>query len=451
MSQKFRKILYLTFVLLFFIITPIVVGYAAGYKLSFSPTRPLQFQKTGMLILDTSPTGAKIYINDKIQQSITNKYLSATGLFSNTNVITTPTKLRNLLPGEYDVRMEKDGYWSWGKKLTVKSGESTFAEDVFLFKNDAPLKIYDKPTKIFSSPNNNYLAFPSGNKLGILKIKNDEIKYFNTEKEIKSLAWSGDSLKILTDEEIFFLENLEKIKINIPSSTPKNLKWSPDDNSLLFFQKDNTILSYNILTEESKNIISQNNILDYYITENSYYLVTNEPTGVKLFIYSSSKELLASIGLNKSNRFSFVDNPSDLIGIHDLENSRLYLINQNNFQPKDVIEGVKNISWIDKKSLIYSTDYEIWIDDLENGEKSLVTRISQPIKDVFWHTSNNYIIYASEKGLYAIELDKREKRTFSELLRTDSLENSFLNKKGDTLYFAAKFNNDDGLYKLLLH
>ena len=62
MTPRFRKFLYLFFILLFFIITPITWSIAAGYRFNFSK---MSLQKTGMLIINSEPEDAVIYINDK--------------------------------------------------------------------------------------------------------------------------------------------------------------------------------------------------------------------------------------------------------------------------------------------------------------------------------------------------------------------------------------------------
>src|SRR3989338_2513423 len=111
MTLKVRRMLSLIFILLFLIIAPAIILYAAGFKLS---KNGLAIQKTGMFIIDSNPRGAKIFINGQI---------------------------KNLLPGEYDLSLELDGYWGWQKKLTVNPGTSTFVDNIYLFKNSLPVQI----------------------------------------------------------------------------------------------------------------------------------------------------------------------------------------------------------------------------------------------------------------------------------------------------------------------
>ena len=42
--------------------------------------------------------------------------------------------ITNLFPEEYDIKIEKENYHPWQKKLNVSPGKSTFAQNIILFK-----------------------------------------------------------------------------------------------------------------------------------------------------------------------------------------------------------------------------------------------------------------------------------------------------------------------------
>lgn len=262
MSIKIRQIICLFFYLIFFIITPLIVAYAAGYKFDFNKKR---LQKTGIFILDSKPQNAKIFINNQVQQKFN-------FFFNKPNYTTTPTKITNLLPGEYTVKLELIGYWPWEKKLKINSGNSTYAEDIFLFKQSAPILIKDT-TKINDSLSNSEI--PS--------IINDNIKYI--------------------------------IRIN-----------------------------------DSK--------------------------------------------------------------------------------------------------ILHANDFEIWVNDLINNKQTLITRISDNITGIVWHPSNNYIIYSTNNAINAIEMDDREKRNNTELIKFNKISSLSINQKGTSLYFSTKTNSQEEFYRL---
>src|SRR3989339_1238981 len=129
MSLKQRQALFIFFILVFLTATPLISLYAIGYKIGSG----FSFQKTGMLILDTDPKGAKIHLDGKIQQNFFKRIYA-----EEQSYIRTPAKIKNLLPGTYDVRVELPGFWPWQKKLTVNPGQSTFAADIRPFKKALP-------------------------------------------------------------------------------------------------------------------------------------------------------------------------------------------------------------------------------------------------------------------------------------------------------------------------
>lgn len=111
MSPKTRNYLFIFFIVFFIVGTVLISLYASGYRLSLS--WPLKFNrlliKTGALNLDTNPRGAVIYLNGQARNE-------AALLSFKKNILTTPAKIRNLLPGEYDLTLERDGYWPFQKK-----------------------------------------------------------------------------------------------------------------------------------------------------------------------------------------------------------------------------------------------------------------------------------------------------------------------------------------------
>lgn len=88
-----------------FLLTIIVVGtiaflvslYARGYRFS---TEDLRFSSNGLFVLKSVPDGASVYLNGELETA--------------TNA-TFP-----MPPGTYDVRISKEGYMDWGKRLYIE-------------------------------------------------------------------------------------------------------------------------------------------------------------------------------------------------------------------------------------------------------------------------------------------------------------------------------------------
>lgn len=87
-------------VFLFIFLSSILVGvvlYGRGYRLNLNQKG---VQSTGILVITSYPDGAKIYIDGKLKGA------------TNTTI--------SLLPGEYTVRIEKEGLIPWERKITMK-------------------------------------------------------------------------------------------------------------------------------------------------------------------------------------------------------------------------------------------------------------------------------------------------------------------------------------------
>jgi hypothetical protein len=193
MKKRSRNILFLIFILIFLVVTPLTILYAIGYKLDLS--RPLNFntslQKTGALIIESNPEGAYVLIDgEKIQDSWP---LGGGGQKS-------PAMIKGLLPGEYEISLEIINYQKWKKKISIKAGQSTYLDKIELFLKTKPLLFNEAPMEdLYFSPDNKFALFTD---------KNNFINYFDTKNE---LTVKIESLKINNLREVSWHQNNEKI------------------------------------------------------------------------------------------------------------------------------------------------------------------------------------------------------------------------------------------------
>ncbi len=112
-----KSLLIVSFV--FFLVTAgtiITSLFARGYQISFRKG-PL-ITATGLLSVTSKPESASVYINDRL--------------------VTATNDTVNLPPGEYQVKINKDGYLPWQKTFQVKK-ETVFQTDAQLFRSVADL------------------------------------------------------------------------------------------------------------------------------------------------------------------------------------------------------------------------------------------------------------------------------------------------------------------------
>lgn len=448
MSYKTRTILFIFFFLIFIITTPLVSLYATGYKIGDG----FMIQKTGMLILDTEPKNAQIYINGEVKQKFLKKIIK-----SKEGYIKTPAKIKNLAPGKYNIRFELDGYWPWEKNLEVKPGESTFAEDVNLFKKNLPLMILSGELEDVSlSPNKEYLITKQKNQTNIINLKTEEVQLISTSTEMNifECSWSAEGEKAVINHEICDANNIENKQsvTSLLGDTVENIKWDSKNENIFFYVDKGRINSYNV-SQKTNQLIAYKEDFDEYLPKDNYiYLISNTKNQSSLKVWDTSKnEIIKSIEVPKSS-YIFIHPEHKFINLLDQKHNILYLIDpSSSVKPLyDSINGVKKVFWIDDDRMLFANDFEIWKYNTKNGSKNLLTRISNKIDTIFWHPSNNYVIYSTNKNINIIELDDREKYNITKLFEIDTIKYVNSNEKGDILYFYTEIGQQKGLYKLAI-
>ena len=110
--RRVRNVVFLLFVAVYLVSCPLILLQAFGYSLA--PGMEEGIVKTGLVYLDTTPPGATVYVGRR-------RY---TG--------TTPTILRGLRPGAYDLRLGLPGYQTWARTVSVEAEKSTVLDRILL-------------------------------------------------------------------------------------------------------------------------------------------------------------------------------------------------------------------------------------------------------------------------------------------------------------------------------
>ncbi len=113
-----RKRVFSTLIIvgLFFSIAILLIAYARGFRLD---TKNKSILSTGLLVATSLPDGASVFVNDHLTTA------------TNTTI--------NLPPGDYKVRITKEGYIPWQKSLKIQP-EIVTKTDALLFPSTPELK-----------------------------------------------------------------------------------------------------------------------------------------------------------------------------------------------------------------------------------------------------------------------------------------------------------------------
>lgn len=192
--------------------TYIAIQFGKGYR----PTKDGTIKGTGLLAANSFPTGAEVYINDKLT--------------------TATDDTLNLTPGDYQVVIKKDGYIPWQKKLTVKE-ELVSQTNATLFKAApamSPLTLAGAQN-LTPSPDGQKIAFAvtdasSGPKNGLYILDMASSTPLSQTKEPRQIARNSQ------DEDF----------------SQAILLWSPDSNQILaYFPEENEKFSAYLLPSAS--------------------------------------------------------------------------------------------------------------------------------------------------------------------------------------------------------
>jgi hypothetical protein len=282
-EQKIRAILFYASVILFFILLPIVLLYAFGYKLDISRFR---FIKTGLIYAQTIPEGAKVYLNGKHLKK------------------NTPVSIEGLLPGKYKVSLELESYYPWFQMVSVESGKTATLDNIILF------------------PKKNHLS-----KINIVDV--DDFYIFPDDKDY-AYCVSRDRTTISKarlnskDQEL----NLLYDQLELPSNI-KDFSLSPDEKKIFYFNNNKLDILY-LPTEklnypQIKNsnffITTDDKIVNAFWYSDSEHIVVITSRDIKIYELSSQgkNNIITLLDLNDNHPKAFYDTKEDVLYFTDLQ------------------------------------------------------------------------------------------------------------------------------------
>lgn len=108
-----KKQLVISLLTLFFLFlaTTLTILYGRGYRFGLEKGKP-DLSGTGLLVTTSNPDGAQVFINDHLTTATNNTI--------------------NLSPGDYAIRIYKEGYFPWEKKIKVQKEVVAKAEALLL-------------------------------------------------------------------------------------------------------------------------------------------------------------------------------------------------------------------------------------------------------------------------------------------------------------------------------
>lgn len=443
MSHFTRRIIFWSFFLLFIVLTFYFSLVASGYSINWSflkdPCKIGFLQKTGILALNSNPSGAQIELDRNF------KSLFAPKDILKDKKIKTPYKIKNLIPGEYSLKIELDGYWPFEKTVYIDPGQTTYLEDVVLLKKTLPVMLFSSPVQEVKINNfSSHLIFIDDNKFFDI---NNEVEV-GLEKNVDSLDFLSDNFLLINDKEVFNYK--EKKYLDFKVEDKSNIRNIKDDKNNLYYLDSDSLFSYNFIFQENNLILNDTGLVDYYFSGDYIFLISQHDNFEQFKIYSNKdKKIIRFIDLPLNGDYRFIPSENNLIFVYDQLYSSLYLIDPfSQLNPiRDVLRNIKDINFVDNNSFLYFSNFEIRIFNLSLMQSSLVSRFEKEIKSLLWHP-RGYVIFSDGKNIKAI--DFKYDKYITNLFTFDTVSGLKLDKNGGSLFFTGKIGNREGLYKLFI-
>ncbi|NQV00963.1 MAG: PEGA domain-containing protein [Parcubacteria group bacterium] len=319
MTRRIRRIFLYSITLFFILAAPAALFYAWGYSFDWQKKRPVL---TGGLYLKSIPKKADVYINDKLKDQ-------------------TPAFVKRLIPREYQVKVVKEGFHSWQKKMRVESKLVTEAKNILLIPLVPNIEIIEgNLSENFSLEK--YLDIQKSNDIFYVQ-KPSYILYktdsFNlSQEQISSTPLPADCdyeifaslngrIATLSDKNELYLLNPQTRTFKLISQDVKGLQFS-NDNKLLYFTSSEIWAYYleDIFSQPNKKADNKELItrISQEIKQVIWYDETNEHI---IFLVGQNIKIIELDGRNKRNIIDIIKTNIDQIAYSSKDN-KLYFVKE---------------------------------------------------------------------------------------------------------------------------
>jgi len=327
MTRRVRRLLLISVVLFFILATPSVLLYAWGYSFDWQEKRPIL---TGGLYLASTPKKSKAYLNNELKAK------------------ETPAFIKRLLPRDYQVRVIKEGYHPWQKKLRVESKLVTEARNILLIPEQPSLEIVkeklpgDFSLTEFLSPEESNIVFYIQEPSYIL-YKTDQLDSFNEQISLVPLPANhqyqifnstNEKIAVLDEGNQLYYLNPNTRAFELLAENVQGIQFSSDNKKLLYY--------------------TSNEIWIYFLEDT--FVQPNKKAGQKELITRLSQEIQKAIWYSNEHIVFTTDQAVKIIELDDRDyRNTVDLFNWS----------VNQIAYADKDKKIY----------LVRGEKLLSTSL----------------------------------------------------------------------------
>jgi hypothetical protein len=381
-----KKLLIPAIIVLFLIIaTAIVVLLGRGYGLNLNGNGSI-LSGTGLLVATSSPDGAQVIINGHLTTATDNTI--------------------NLAPGDYDVKIYKEGYFAWEKKITIKN-EVVSKADALLFPTAPQLAsitnvgilnpvIDPSFTKIAYAvasqsavKNGIYVLDMSVRPILTLQNASSQIAQDLTNTfSAATFVWSPDSAQILATISKGNTSTKYLLDTSTLNQTPQDVTETIDsvNSSWQKIKTDKDTAQLNSLPKALRTVVGDDfNVLQWSADETKILYQASQSATIPLIITPPL------IGTDSTPQVRTINKGE--IYVYDIKEDRNYLI-LSSLPISQVDSGELPIMWYpDSKHLVYVHDGRI--DMMEYDAQNQTTVYAGPFVDDYvfpWPDATQLVI-----------------------------------------------------------
>ncbi len=392
MDRTTRYLFILLGFILFLILAPGIVLYLSGTRLNFTDR---DTEATGILVAKTNPSNAIVFVDGEEKDN-------------------TPGTIRFLDRKDYEVKLVKDGYFDWVKRLPVEPGKVTYT-----YEGIEAVEMIRRP-ELVTAPVSDVICMLVNDNI-VWFGKQNSANYFNINSpdNITSIALpiTPRSLTVMRNSDYLLAENEthRKVLINTQNKAihllPDNLTNATDlnitSNGLLAARSVDTVYSYNLATRVLTPLLNQ--VAGFTLLGNTGYVVHRDTAMTVQTVewngsgFGNAEPIFNSQLPGREDTRLIITNSKELFA---LTGGTLYRING---PPEVVSNHISEVKLdINTDELVFSTASELWFYNFLVSRPQLLTRSTVFVNAVLIRSSLGYGFIATETGLAALEIDSRD-------------------------------------------
>ena len=424
MTLRTRRILFFIFLAVFIPSSAGIISYSQGWRFNFET---FAIQKTGAIYIETQPKDVLIKIDQKF-------FTDKSGIIQKGTLIT------DLLPKNYQIEIQRDGYFLYHKNITVKPSLVTEAVGIILipmdFKNELKISKNLKGEKfidfsadaskiiIKNSKNNIYYLYNLNNQSS-LNISN--LFENMTGKNIKKIAFYPLGLnKLIIDSDVssaIYIVDVNRLKSEIIFKNSKEsslISWNAENSNIYYIEqniglktKNYQLIAFNLIAKTKSKIAdlpSDNNpYTAVKSSANERFLAALNTLG-NIYLFDSREGIFKQIAHDAKffafspdgKKIAFLDNDGKL-NIYFLEEWTRNIFKKSgetigfNLENKELI---KSFYWYEDSAHLFIQQKSV--DFMEIDERLPLNRypIVKEIEDFYHDWKSGFTYYLKGAKLY---------------------------------------------------